>query len=56
MPQVFLSYSRRDLGFVEKLASDLKEAGLDVWYDLSGLDGVRVGERPLRRQFKRVSM
>jgi len=39
MPQVFISYSRKDLAFVEHLASDLKEAGLDVWYDLSGLEG-----------------
>ena len=39
MTQIFLSYSRKDLDFVEQLASDLKESGLDVWYDLSGLDG-----------------
>jgi hypothetical protein len=41
-PQVFLSYSRRDLKFVERLAWDLKAAGLEVWYDLSGL---KVGAR-----------
>jgi hypothetical protein len=39
MTQVFISYSRKDLDFVEGLATDLKAAGLDVWYDLSGLDG-----------------
>jgi formylglycine-generating enzyme required for sulfatase activity len=39
MSQVFLSYSRKDLPFVERLAQDLKAAGLDVWYDLSGLEG-----------------
>lgn len=39
MAQVFISYSRADLMFVEQLASDLKEAGFDVWYDLSGLEG-----------------
>jgi len=39
MTQVFISYSRRDLDFVEQLAADLKDAGLDVWYDLSGLEG-----------------
>jgi formylglycine-generating enzyme required for sulfatase activity len=38
-PRVFISYSRRDLAFVEQLAADLKAAGLDVWYDLSGLQG-----------------
>lgn len=39
MTQVFISYSRRDIALVEQLAADLKTAGLDVWYDLSGLDG-----------------
>jgi len=39
MTKVFISYSRMDIAFVEKLVSDLKETGLDVWYDLSGLDG-----------------
>ena len=39
MTQVFISYSRKDLIFVERLAKDLESAGLDVWYDLSGLDG-----------------
>ena len=42
MIQVFISYSRKDLAFVEQLAADLQAAGLDVWYDLSGLEG---GER-----------
>ena len=40
MTQVFISYSRKDLAFVEQLAADLKAAGLDVWYDLSGLENV----------------
>jgi hypothetical protein len=39
MTQVFISYSRKDLAFVERLARDLQAAGLEVWYDLSGLDG-----------------
>jgi hypothetical protein len=39
MTQVFISYSRKDLAFVERLAKDLQAAGLQVWYDLSGLDG-----------------
>ena len=39
MTQVFISYSRRDLSFVERLARDLKNSGLEVWYDLSGLEG-----------------
>ena len=44
MTQVFISYSRRDLSFVERLAKDLKAAGLEVWYDLAGLEvGMRWG-------------
>lgn len=39
MTQVFISYSRRDIAFVEQLASNLKTVGLDVWYDISGLEG-----------------
>jgi len=39
MKKVFLSYSRKDLKFVEKLAEDLQQAGYDVWYDLSDIEG-----------------
>lgn len=39
MAQVFISYSRKNLSFVEYLAKDLKAAGLDVWYDISDLVG-----------------
>jgi len=39
MTQVFISYSRKDLSFVEQLASDLENAGIDVWYDVSGIAG-----------------
>jgi hypothetical protein len=39
MTQVFISYSRKDLKFVKRLAGDLKAAGFSIWYDLSGLDG-----------------
>jgi hypothetical protein len=45
MTQVFLSYSRKDLAFVERLAKDLQVAGLGVWYDLSDLEiGGRLGK------------
>jgi len=39
MKRVFLSYSRRDLVFVEKFAEDLQKAGYAVWYDLTDLEG-----------------
>ena len=38
MTQVFISYSRKDLAFVERLEGDLRAVGLEVWYDLSGLE------------------
>jgi formylglycine-generating enzyme required for sulfatase activity len=37
MTQVFISYSRRDIAFVERLAKDITSAGFDVWYDMSNL-------------------
>ena len=39
MTEVFISYSRKDLSFIEQLAADLEKAGFSVWYDLSDLDG-----------------
>jgi formylglycine-generating enzyme required for sulfatase activity len=39
MTHVFLSYSRKDISFVNQLAADLKNAGIDVWYDVSGIAG-----------------
>lgn len=37
MTQVFISYSRRDIAFVERLAKDITSAGFNVWYDVSNL-------------------
>jgi formylglycine-generating enzyme required for sulfatase activity len=39
MTQIFISYSRKDLTFIEHLAADLGKYGLDTWYDLSDLEG-----------------
>ncbi|HLO17277.1 MAG TPA: toll/interleukin-1 receptor domain-containing protein [Anaerolineales bacterium] len=39
MSQIFISYSRKDLGFVRKLAGDLEKAGYNVWWDVSDLRG-----------------
>lgn len=37
--KIFISYSRRDMIFVEKLAQDLVDAGYEVWYDLTNIEG-----------------
>jgi cell division septation protein DedD len=39
MTQLFISYSRKDIGFVRKLAADLEKAGYEVWWDLTDLRG-----------------
>ena len=52
MTQVFISYSRRDLAFVEQLAADLQAAGLDVWYDLSGLEGGARWSREIQKAIR----
>jgi energy-coupling factor transporter ATP-binding protein EcfA2 len=42
MNRVFISYSRKNEAFAERLARDLGDAGLDVWIDLRQIQG---GER-----------
>lgn len=39
MQQLFISYSRKDIGFVRRLALDLENAGYEVWWDVSDLRG-----------------
>ncbi len=39
MTQVFISYSRKDISFINRLAADLKNAGIDVWYDVTRIAG-----------------
>jgi len=39
MAQIFISYSRKDIGFVRRLAGDLEKAGYEVWWDLTDLRG-----------------
>ena len=39
MQHIFISYSRKDISFVRKLAGDLETAGYDVWWDVSDLRG-----------------
>src|SRR3984885_8359386 len=49
MPDVFVSYSRRDNEFVERLAHDLRERGKDVWVDVEGIRDAEVFPEALRR-------
>lgn len=42
MPDVFVSYSRRDTPFVTRLAEDLKARGKDVWVDVDGIRDAEV--------------
>jgi hypothetical protein len=37
--RLFISYSRKDMDFVHKLAGDLEKAGYDVWWDITDLRG-----------------
>jgi hypothetical protein len=37
--KVFISYSRKDDRFVQRLTDDLRAAGYEVWMDISGLRG-----------------
>jgi hypothetical protein len=39
MPQIFISYSRKDIAFARRLAGDLEKAGYNVWWDLTDLRG-----------------
>ncbi|HSL31719.1 MAG TPA: toll/interleukin-1 receptor domain-containing protein [Anaerolineales bacterium] len=39
MQRLFISYSRKDIDFVRRLAGDLEKAGYDVWWDISDLRG-----------------
>lgn len=37
--QVFISYSRKDINFARRLATDLENAGFEAWWDISDLKG-----------------
>ncbi len=47
MTQVFISYSRTDMDFVQRLAMDLERASFDVWWDLTDIQGSEVWERKI---------
>jgi WD40 repeat protein len=48
MPDVFLSYSRRDGEFVRGLAADLETRGKSVWLDTEGIEDAAVFPEAIR--------
>src|SRR4051794_25366038 len=48
MPDVFISYSRRDSEFVGRLADALERRGKDVWVDVEGIRDAEVFPAALR--------
>ena len=49
MADVFVSYSRRDAGFVGRLAAALAERGKEAWVDVEGVRDAEVFPEVLRR-------
>jgi hypothetical protein len=37
-PHVFVSYSHQDDAFTQRLVADLRAAGAEAWFDISGID------------------
>lgn len=56
MKRVFVSYSRRNRNFAERLARDLSDAGLDVWIDFRQIHGGEVWRDEIRRGIERSEM
>jgi WD40 repeat protein len=49
MADVFISYSRRDSAFVQRLQKELEGRGKDVWLDVEGIRDAEVFPAALRR-------
>jgi WD40 repeat protein len=53
MNRVFISYSRRNRTFAERLARDLSDAGLDVWVDFRQIHAGEMWEQEIYRGLER---
>lgn len=53
MQRVFISYSRRNKTFAERLARDLSDAGLDVWIDFREIHAGEMWEQEIYRGIER---
>ncbi|HEX2621736.1 MAG TPA: TIR domain-containing protein, partial [Phototrophicaceae bacterium] len=54
--RVFISYSRRDKNFAERLARDLSDAGLDVWIDFRQIHAGEMWQEEIFRGLQRAEM
>lgn len=50
MTDIFISYSRKDLAMVSKLARTLEASGYSVWWDVSGLFGGQAFDEVIQHQ------
>lgn len=53
MKRVFVSYSRRNKAFAERIARDLSDAGLDVWVDFRQIQGGELWQNEIYRGIER---
>ncbi len=53
MKRVFISYSRRNKAFAERLARDLDDAGLEVWIDFRQISGGELWQNEIFRGIER---
>lgn len=55
-PAVFLSCASQDAGVARKLCAALQAAGVEVWFDQSGLRGSEAWEQCIRRQITECAL
>src|SRR5262245_5322848 len=56
MKRVFISYSRRNKTFAERVARDLSDAGLEVWVDFRQIQGGELWQNEIYRGIERAEM
>jgi TIR domain len=56
MSHLFLSYSRRDAGYVDRLTADLHAAGYDTWVDRQGIAGGEQWRREIVNAIQSASL
>jgi WD40 repeat protein len=56
MKRVFVSYSRRNRNFAERLARDLSDAGLEVWIDFRQIHAGEMWQQEIYRGIQRSEM